>query len=51
MYLDINYLQNFADFTVDKTTYGNIADLAKNLHDANKHLVVIIDAGISADDT
>ena len=49
IYLDIPYMDNYQDFTVDTTAFPNIQDLAKSLHDANKRLVLIIDAAISVD--
>lgn len=50
MYLDIPYMDNYADFTVDKKAFPRIQELAQRLHDNGQRLVVIIDAALSADD-
>jgi alpha-glucosidase (family GH31 glycosyl hydrolase) len=44
-------MDNFVDFTVDTKNFPNLTDLATNLHNKNQRLVVIIDAGISAENT
>ena len=51
VYLDIPYMDNYVDFTVDVKNFPNLTKLATDLHSKNQHLVVIIDAGISAEDT
>jgi alpha-glucosidase len=51
MYLDIPYMDNFVDFTVNTTAFPNLTVYTDSLHNNNQHLVVIIDAGISADNT
>jgi alpha-glucosidase len=50
VYLDIPYMNNYADFTVDKAAFPDLIGLGKKLHDANQKLVVIIDAAVSAED-
>jgi alpha-glucosidase len=50
MWLDIPYLDAYADFSVNKTAFPNLPDLGHRLHNNYKRLVVINDAGISADD-
>lgn len=50
VWLDITYLDNYADFTIDKKAFPDLKTLADNLHDNRQQLVVILDAGISADD-
>lgn len=49
MWLDIPYMDGYADFTVNKTAFADIKGLATNLHNNNQRLVVILDAGLSAD--
>lgn len=51
MWLDIPYMKNYADFSVDTTAFPDLKGLANNLHTNNQKLVVILDAGLSADDT
>lgn len=50
IYLDIPYMKNYADFTVDLKAFNNIPALADRLHAAGQRLVVIVDAAISAED-
>lgn len=50
VWLDIPYLDGYADFTVNKTAFPSLDVFTKKLHDNNQHLVVILDAGLSADD-
>lgn len=50
IYLDIPYMDKYADFTVDKKAFFDLQGLAKRLHDNKQKLVVIIDAAISAED-
>lgn len=49
VHLDIPYLGNYADFSVNTTTFPTISTFADNLHTNNQKLVVIVDAGLSAD--
>ena len=50
VYLDIPYMKNYADFTVDNSTFPRLKELATKLHSNNQKLVVIIDAAIYAED-
>lgn len=50
IYLDIPYMDNYQDFTVDEKNFPNLKTLADNLHKNNQRLVLILDAGISAED-
>jgi len=34
IYLDIPYMDNYADFTVNTTAFNDIIGLSKRLHDA-----------------
>jgi len=50
VYLDIPYMKDYADFTVDTETFPRLKELAKRLHDNGQRLVVIIDAAVYAGD-
>ena len=50
VYLDIPYMDDFTDFTVDTVNFPDLPGLVDALHANNQRLVVIIDAGLSADD-
>jgi alpha-glucosidase len=50
MYLDIPYMDNYVDFTVNFTAFNKIGSLADSLHNSGRRLVVIIDAAMSAED-
>jgi len=43
-------MQAFADFTVDSTTFPDLATWTATLHGKNQKLTLIIDAAISAED-
>ena len=49
MWLDNPYMKDYADFSVDTTAFPDLKGLANNLHTNNQKLVVILDAGLSAD--
>lgn len=49
IWLDIPYMDNFADFTVDNKTFPNIETLAEAIHTNKQKIIPIIDGGISAD--
>ena len=49
VFLDIPYMNNYVDFTVNKTAFKNLSGLANELHANNQHIIPIIDAGISAE--
>lgn len=51
IFLDIPYMNNYVDFTVNTTAFKNLSGLAKSLHDNKQQIIPIIDAGISAEDT
>lgn len=48
--MDIDYMANFADFTVNQERFPDLAGLAAGMKSQGIHLVPIIDAGIRADD-
>ena len=50
VFLDIPYMDNFTDFTVNKKAFPDIKKFADNLHNNRQRLTVILDAGVSADD-
>ena len=50
IFLDIPYMDNYVDFTVDKKNFHDLPGLANKLHANDQHLIPIIDAAISADD-
>ena len=50
VYLDIPYMKDYLDFTVDTDKFPKLPEMADNLHKNNQNLVLIIDAGISAMD-
>ena len=50
IYLDIPYMDNFKDFTVDTTNFPDLPGLASLIHDNNQKLIVIVDPMISAAD-
>jgi alpha-glucosidase len=50
VWLDIPYLDGFADFSVNATAFPSLANFTTDvLHANHQHLVVILDAGLSAD--
>lgn len=46
-WVDIDYLDNYEDFTYDNVNFGTLPDLVNELHSKNMHFVPIIDAGIA----
>jgi len=51
MWLDIPYMDNYADFSVDTKAFPDLQGLKTKLADKGQRLVVILDGGLSADDT
>lgn len=49
VWLDIPYMDNYADFTIDGDKFAGLSDYQKQLATDGQKLIVIIDAGISAD--
>lgn len=49
MWLDIPYMDKYADFSVDTVAFPDIKNYIDMLHKYSKYMVVILDAGISAD--
>lgn len=50
IYLDIDYMEDYKDFTVDSKKFKNFPSFVKEMKDAGIHLVPIIDAGIKIED-
>ena len=44
VYLDIDYMERYKDFTVNKETFPDFADFVKKMREKHIHLVPIIDA-------
>lgn len=49
VYLDFSYLKAGSNFKIDDAAFNDLPGLAKNIHDANMKLVVVIDSSIAAD--
>jgi lysosomal alpha-glucosidase len=47
MWSDINYMDNYQDFTVDKVNFGNLSQVVNQWHGDNLHYVPIVDIGIA----
>ncbi len=50
IFLDIDYMKNFRDFTVDPEKFSDFSGCVSALKKKNIHIVPIIDAGIKADE-
>lgn len=50
VYLDIDYMESFKDFTVSDERFPNFAEFVKSAKEKNIHLVPIIDAGVKIED-
>ncbi len=50
VYLDIDYMERYKDFTVNKETFPDFADFVKKMREKHIHLVPIIDAGVKIED-
>ena len=46
VYLDIDYMDNYKDFTVNEETFPDFGEFVKEMQNENIHLVPIIDAGV-----
>lgn len=52
MWSDIDYMDNYIDFTIDHNKWKDLPAFVNTLHSEGRHFVPIIDAGISiADDS
>ena len=50
IYLDIDYMERYKDFTVDKERFPDLKKLSDNMKSQGIHLVPIIDAGVKIED-
>ncbi len=50
IYLDIDYMERYKDFTVDKDAFGDLKEFADEMKEQNIRLVPIIDAGVKIED-
>lgn len=50
VYLDIDYMERYKDFTVNKETFPDFADFVKKMREKHIHLVPIIDARVKIED-
>lgn len=46
IYLDIDYMERYKDFTIDKERFPNFRNLVEDMKSQGIHLVPIIDAGV-----
>ncbi len=49
IYVDIDYMDGYRNFTIDKEAYPDFEGLVKDMKAINIHLVPIIDAGVKAE--
>jgi alpha-glucosidase (family GH31 glycosyl hydrolase) len=49
VWLDIPYMDNYRDFTVNATAFPSLKAFTESLHQFDKRMIPIIDAGLSAD--
>lgn len=49
IYVDIDYMDGYRNFTIDKEAYPDFEGLVKDMKAVNIHLVPIIDAGVKAE--
>ena len=50
IYLDIDYMERYKDFTINRDTFAGFEDLVKEMKEQNIHLVPIIDGGGKKED-
>ena len=50
IYLDIDYMERYKDFTVDKERFPNLKALAEEMKEQGIHLVPIIDAAVKVEE-
>ena len=50
IYLDIDYMERYKDFTVDKERFTDLEKLAADMKEQGIHLVPIIDAGVKIEE-
>ncbi|MBR3349747.1 MAG: alpha-glucosidase [Solobacterium sp.] len=50
VYLDIDYMERFKNFTINRETFGNFEELVRQTKEKGIHLIPIIDAGVKKED-
>ena len=50
IYLDIDYMERYKDFTINRDTFADFEDLVEEMKEQNIHLVPIIDGGVKKED-
>ena len=50
IYLDIDYMERFKDFTLNNETFPNFPEFVKEMREKHIHLVPIIDAGVKIEE-
>ncbi len=50
VYLDIDYMERFKDFTINQETFPDFSNFVKEMKENNIHLIPIIDAGVKKED-
>lgn len=50
LYLDIDYMEDYKDFTINPDAFGDFDELVKEMKEQHIHLVPIIDAGVKKED-
>lgn len=50
VYLDIDYMERYKDFTVDNERFPDFENFVKEMKDRNIHLIPIIDAGVKIEE-
>ncbi len=50
VYLDIDYMDNYKDFTINEEAFPEFENFVKEMKDEGIHLVPIIDAGVKVED-
>lgn len=49
VWIDIDYMDGYADFTVNTTAFPTIKELTTKIQAEGKKMILIVDAGISAE--
>ncbi|GFT67959.1 maltase-glucoamylase, intestinal [Nephila pilipes] len=50
-YLDIDYMNNYKDFTFDEKRYANLPAFVDELHDKGRKVVIVLDPAIASNKT
>ena len=50
VYMDIDYMQDFKDFTLHEENFPDFAEFVREMKDRNLRLIPIIDAGVKVED-